>query len=592
MGISFFLLVSMTVFSMGECVENSVEWVGYEKNREVCDRGVRNEVDEKGPILLSQVIEKGDGESKNIEGESNKEGGVNLNTESLGVSNEENNIEEEYEQIPKMNFDGIIQGKYLLSLVEGKDADKLKSALIGLMNKDDVLGKKCIIVYSPSDNVLGIVSSDKEEKVVGLDYKLFGNLEVIGEREEKQGVDGGTVRCERLESQGEIVGRQLNILLGNEFIDLTDSEMYACKACDFDGRYLYIGMYDNNETSAFRIYDCIDPEQPVLISPLKIKGLPKGNIRGVRYKDNKVYAVFGPFSENNLFRIIDVSDRKNPVMRGGRGLGLEEESCNFLDIDPEQDIVYICGCKWVYSVDVSDTDNPRILDKIRLGTVNLILWTIRYQKGFLYCGGKNEEFNSLYIIDSTNPKELKEIKPVQAINLNEGMWSLDVDGDYVYVASGGGFTYTDYPKFFIIDVKDKSNPKIVSSLFISKSVCSYVKKDGNYVYLSTFHYSDDNFFIIDVKDPQNPYVVSSGRYGNMMVSFFPVQGGKYVYTLLNNIERKPPFLGLVKRGGIKAGDIETDGVKITKGNTLKIGDVEITEEQLKSLIDMIKTPKN
>lgn len=598
MGISFFLLVSMTVFSIGECVEETINWGCYEKNSEVWDSEIINDADGMEPILLSQVVEKGNREDKDIENGTNVQGEARANTDSLGVSNKESDIEDEYEKIPKMNFDGIIQGKYLLSSVEGKDADKLKSALIGLMNKEDILGKKCIIVYSPSDNVLGIVSSDKEEKIVGLNYKLFGNLEVIRDSKMKQGVEGGTVRCERLESQGEIVGKELNILSGNKFIDLTDSEMYACKACDFDGRYLYIGMYDNKKTSTFRIYDCIEPERPVLISPSKIKGLPGGNIRGVRYKDNKVYVVFSSLpeeslslSKENLFRIIDVSDRKNPIVRGGQELELEEENCNFLDVDSERDIIYICSRRWVYSVDVSDPNNPQILDKIRLGSINLCLWTIRYQKGFLYCGGKNEEFNTLYIIDSLNPKELKEIKPVQAINLNEGIWSLDVDGDYVYIASGGSFTYTDFPKFFIIDVQDKSNPKIVSSLFITKSVCSYVKKEGDYVYLSTFHYEEDNFFTIDVRDPKNPYIVGSGRYGNMMVSLCPIRGGKYVYILLNNIERKPPFLGLMKRGGIRAGEIETDGVKITKGNTLKLGDVEITEEQLKSLIDIIKTPK-
>ncbi|MCA1902034.1 MAG: hypothetical protein LDL53_07420 [Candidatus Hydrogenedens sp.] len=648
-------------------------------------------------IWLSELVEKGveksneEGGVKEAEGEK-REGKINTCELLAGLSGVRVTVEkEEGVEYPFIKMDGIVEGKGVASVIEGYDMEQLKSALLGLMNRDDPEGKRCLLIYSPSENTLSFISANMKEEVSNLNFKLYGNLEVSGvsrmksveskgdiqgeqlnvsksvyagdtvygrvirgeqiealgtiqgeqlnvsksvyagdtvygevirgEQIEARGtiqgeqlnvsksvyagdtVYGGVIRGEQIEARGAIQGEKINInefnlFLGSEFIDLTDADACAYKACDYDGRYLYIGMYKENDKSTLRIYDCKEPEQPVLISPEQIDGFPEGNIRGLKSMGDMLYIVCSrskelPFNASDIFRIVDIKNRKQPIVRGGKEVAFKEEPSggNFLDIDKKNNLVYLCTTQRVYSIDVSNPDSPRIIGDITLGSNLLNLWAIKYQSGYIYCAGRGEEKNTLYILDVTDPSNMKEIKAEQPVDLKEGTWSLDVDGDYVYIASGGNFTYTDDPKFYIINVSEKNQPKIEASLFIGKSVCSYVKKVGDYVYLSTFHYKEDNLFVVDVSNPKNPRIVGSGRYGNMMVALCPILQGRYIYTLFNLIDRQPPYFGVVKRGSIRTGGIEANDIQITEGGVLKIGKTEISEEQLQALLKIIDRKK-
>ncbi len=473
-------------------------------------------------------------------------------------------------------------GSYVVVNPGGMEGDNLLPVILGFGNRDDTEERRwSLLAYSPSMNVFHFMTMNKKAEEVKTEYIFHGDVRVTGTGK------GGNVETKNIKASGCLnVGGDVYVsLLGDTLIDLmTDEWKSACKACDFDGRYLYVGMYAEAKVSPFRIYDCIDPEHPVWISPKEIENMPYMNVRGVKYWNNHVYAIFSK-EFKSILGVVDVRDKSNPKIIGQVPF---EEPGNFLDIDERNQIVYVCGTRTVFSVDVKENSHPEILGKLEIGGITNCLWTVKYQDNYLYCGGRNDTLNTLHIIDVSNPREMREILPEAPVDLIEGMWSLDVEGDYVYISAGGSFTVNENPKFYIVDVKDKKFPKVKKSLMLGKCVASYVKKVGDLCYVSTFDFEGDNFFVIDVWDPEKARVISSGRYGYMIISFCPIFNGRYIYLLFGDIDRRPPFFGLVKQGEFRAGEIKVNGVHITKGNTLKIGDTEITEEQIKALLEKLK----
>lgn len=510
--------------------------------------------------------------------------GITENTKELSSS--EITLSKEGENTINSSNTNFIRGTFVIINPQGYDGANLIPAILGFGNRDDVEERRwSIFAYSPSNNEFHFMTNNKNQDILNTEYIFHGNVKIMGH-----------VSGENFKVSGNVEAKNVYFsLLRNDMVDImTDEYKSACKACDFDGRYLYVGMYAEAKASPFRIYDCENPEQPIWVSPKDIGGMPYMNIRSVRHWKNRVYFISLKEGEA-ILGIIDVTEKDFPKVKSTINLNDKYkifEAGNFLDIDTTNSIVYVCGLRRIYSIDVKDESNPEIIGEIEVGGINNSLWTVKYLNGYIYTGGRNDTKNTLHIIDVSNPRGMQEITPKFPIDLKEGMWSLDVEENYVYISAGGCFTRTNYPKFYIVNIQDKNNPLIVSSMKLGMGAASYIKKVGDLCYVSTFDSDVDNMYIIDVRKPQEPKVISSGKYGNMILSFYPVYGGEYLYLLFGDVGRIPPFLGLVKQGEFRAGKIKAGGIQIIKGSTLKIGDTEITEEQLKLLLKSLEEKKN
>lgn len=456
---------------------------------------------------------------------------------------------------------GYIYGNGIFSRTFGDDGSgTLDAAYVAFTNSDDTQERIGYMSFETTDQSFNWAANDSENNLIDLNFNILGQVNAP--------LFNGDVT-----SGGQTFG-----MLGNEYSyhDATDMDD-AGRTSDYDGRYLYVGTYVA-ETSecTFRIYDMIDPLVPVLVSPTTITGLPASSIKGIRYFDNHVYITYDDSGANG-FRIVDVTNRAAPVTEGGSGLTTLQALGGgaTLDLDTVNLIAYVMGSTSLYSIDVSDTTTPVILDEIE----NLYsgAWTCAYSAGYVYVGGRdgNATGNTLHIVDVSTPAAMSEVTPTAALDLKEGMWTLKIEGNYVYVAAGGSFTKSDNPKFYIINVTDKENPVISSSLRISLTPSSYLRKSGDFVYMTNWASSGtDNLFVINVHDVTNPYIVSSREINIYPVNLYPIDNGRYLSVLFAPIPRAGVnYFGVLESKGFEGHEAKFDFLEVdTDTNTSLITD--------------------
>ena len=317
-----------------------------------------------------------------------------------------------------------------------------------------------------------------------------------------------------------------------------------------DGKYLYLGTYYEEEVCPLQIYSLADPANPVKVSPTTITNLPLHAIKGIRYRGGYLYITFEA-AGGDVFRIVDVHDPTNPIVKGGSALTSFESSGGGATLDYENGTVYVTGDKTLYSIDVSDVDNPAILNSIEpITAVNFSFWTCKVQNGYVYVGGRNSTLGTdmFRIVDATDPSNMSVVGGA-ALDIPDGIWTLNVWDDYVYIASGRSFYESDNPKFYIVDVSNKTAPTIVSSLLSDLvSPSSYVKYVNGYCYLVNWSSSEPNLYVIDVRDPANPYIVAKKFYAPMPLTL--AVHGKYLYLGFADFSRELPYLGVIEQPGV------------------------------------------
>lgn len=182
----------------------------------------------------------------------------------------------------------------------------------------------------------------------------------------------------------------------------------------------------------------------------------------------KIYSVCG-------FKIVDITDKKNPVIIGD----------------------YVSGNKQEKSVQGLVIDG----DFAYLNTTNYFT---------------NSTKSSLEIIDI---KDKKNPKLVGKCDIEGQPNGLDVQGDYAYINNTyydfNKKQYTGKSKLFVVNIKDKTKPFIIGSCEVFANSWS-VLANGNYVYLSSSIYDDEiddykesMLQVIDVKEPQNPLPIGN-----------------------------------------------------------------------------------
>ncbi len=315
--------------------------------------------------------------------------------------------------------------------------------------------------------------------------------------------------------------------------------------------YVYAITYATDSVNSFRIIDVSNPSKPRVVGGEGLSGLPLSDGKRVWVSGNYAYLLYNATGGlKNPFRIVDVSDKSNPVVVGGQNLYFDT-----IDTTPGQPFyvsgkyAYILGSTNLFIVDISDPYDPKLVSS--LNGVGFTNWDIKVQGDYAYvCSRKNisGENNPLTIVnikDKKNPFITKEMTfPTSDLDPGSYCWSLDVSGAYVYLGLGEIGVNPRDEIFRIVDVSDPYNPVSVGGANVginddpdfelpeSAGTISYLKVFGTRVYATAWN---GYFLVMDVASSTNPKVISKNYINDpsYATTGWPVTfdvKGKHVYV--------------------------------------------------------------
>ena len=197
--------------------------------------------------------------------------------------------------------------------------------------------------------------------------------------------------------------------------------------------------------------------------------------------------------ESGLFYIINISDPANPTLKS---------SFDTL-LDRLQALAVSGRYAYVSNIGTNPPYDTQIID---LGVDYLTNPTPTLRGSYptatdrLFVSGNYLYTANLEILDISDPDN---ITLEGSYDTTDG-YSVYVQGDYAYVGTEGGW---ELPSFKVIDITDKANPTLVSSIDIASAGYD-VYVQGNYAYVAG-NGSDSGLIVIDVSDPALPAVAGS-----------------------------------------------------------------------------------
>jgi hypothetical protein len=233
----------------------------------------------------------------------------------------------------------------------------------------------------------------------------------------------------------------------------------------------------------FKIVDISDKENPVVIGDYNTGNKDKKSVFGLYIEGNHAFLNTSTYDGNKLdiLEIIDISDKGNPVIESE--LILPGSPSN---ITVKGDFAYLNINYYDYAADdytgksdlvminIKDIKNPLIVSKIEVPSNS---WGIFADADSVYLSSNISEDDDYYnsriqIVDiSSGSPEL-----MGNIDLPGGSWELDMVDGFLYVSDLTGGIYT-------INVSERSNPSIAGRLNTSGSSYDITLK-GNYGYIA------------------------------------------------------------------------------------------------------------
>jgi len=163
--------------------------------------------------------------------------------------------------------------------------------------------------------------------------------------------------------------------------------------------------------------------------------------------------------------------------------------------------------------------NPRFVfdvDKVKYYSNGIDLGILNYSTDievrndivYLVADSSVHSKNDFYIIDA---KDDMNLKVISSLNTGPGVSAIEVAGPYAFLAQASTINQLQ-----IIDIHDRSNPKLVSQLKLplptatsSAPFASSIFYSNKHIYLGTEKWNGAEFSIISVSDVYNPTVVGT-----------------------------------------------------------------------------------
>lgn len=294
----------------------------------------------------------------------------------------------------------------------------------------------------------------------------------------------------------------------------------------------------------FKIIDISDKENPVVVGDYNTGNGNRKSVFGLFIDKDHAYlntTTYLDRSESSTLEIVNITISEKPFIEGS--LSIEGSPANiwikgeraYLNTNHydygEDD--YTGESKFLI-IDISDKSNPAIISSIDVPSNS---WGIFIDDENAYLSShrssdEEEYYESiLQVIDISNENKPE---PAGSVKLPGGAWEIDMAGDFVYVSDLTGGIYT-------IDVSDGNNPFISGRL--NTSGTSYdINTKGNYGYIAD---GFDGLTIVGLSkedDTSSPFL--AGEDENMspraIIDIFGDQVGGYyiagtpvIFTALN-----------------------------------------------------------
>lgn len=276
-----------------------------------------------------------------------------------------------------------------------------------------------------------------------------------------------------------------------------DKSPTAYSSVYIEGNYGYIVDYNYG----LWIFDLKDPAKPNKISGIATAG--EADALWIADRNLYMWQTFG----GTIF-IIDISNPEKPKKIGeywdGMWISYENKFRGNYTIGGKNNFIYIPKLKkGIIIVDISNPKNPKMVG------------VLQNEKGEPVMGSGSCIYirdNTLFIIDRKTNLIIYDIstpnqpKILSSLSLSEKINTLYSKGDFVYLCGNN--------MLFIVEIKNKSNPKIISqcdlkTIMNSDECLGGIAVGKNYAYLTIRENKipSRKLCIIDISSPENPKLV-------------------------------------------------------------------------------------
>jgi len=252
--------------------------------------------------------------------------------------------------------------------------------------------------------------------------------------------------------------------------------------------------------TGINVLDVSDPVQPVLLGKLDYSNGCSAE-KGVKLSGNTAY--IGDWDGRYCLRIVDISNKKNPVLISTLELSDEIE-----EIDVFGNTVYVANKGMgLLIVDVTNRSNPSIIG--RLDSLSRTS-AVRVNESAAYVADKYD----VYIVNIDNPAKPQIIS---SLNLN---WAyvndIEIDQNRAYLATSDGLK--------IVDIRNKLSPVLIGTLDFDYT--TKIALSGNRAYVAAL---ESGIYVIDISDPSIPAIVGSIDTPSHILGF--AVSNRYAYTV-------------------------------------------------------------
>jgi len=268
--------------------------------------------------------------------------------------------------------------------------------------------------------------------------------------------------------------------------------------------------------------------------------------------------------------IIDVTDKKNPIMVGmncssawWRVGFCVEGNFAYSPYETLSDKGSFSG-GGLQIIDISDKNSPTVVGTFESEGRIKDVWVMKDYAYATYEKIKQfpeVEKSGIHIIDFSD-KENPKIAGVYETN-NFGISSIRIEGDYIYVIVGDNLK--------ILDIKDRENPVDKSNYPVSGTMNFYMKPGtidfyigGNYLYIP----SVNSLQIIDISNKENPIIVGDIAASGEVTDVFINGSYAYITYVIRNSENQ------IEESGMQIIDVED------KSNPALVAELEIPGEAM------------
>jgi hypothetical protein len=340
-------------------------------------------------------------------------------------------------------------------------------------------------------------------------------------------------------------------------------------------------MYASTEGNGFDIIDISNPKKPERVS----KFMTSGNAQASRVDGNLAYIAYA-FGSWGV-RILDVTDKAKPV--ANKTWAYTEVDANSIALFPGDEFIYITSDQAdMKKIDVSDKTDMRSVasfdtpaDAIAIDVSASYIYAVDNTIG----DAPEKEGLRIFEISIPNPESM-------LFNLT-GFCTTPGEASDVFTYGGHAYVADGLEGLQIINIQDKTNPKIVSRVDTS-GFAAGVYVMGNYAYVAD---TDQGVTIIDVTKPADPILSASLQTPGDAHAVFV--SGEYAYVAdgeeglaVVNVKDKtrPRIIGTLDLTGNATGIYVENNYVFMAAGTQGLAIISVVEKNNPVLISSSNTP--